>query len=336
MARTKAMTLKAAWAAIDKARGTTKPKPVTAAAIAKLRKELAAKGHALPKEIAASLAIHDGGVHIRSYDLLPAKMIASWSENTQHGDVAFAGDSGGHVYVVDERGRVKGIDFKPRQRFSVAPSIAAWLTSIAKQLERGTLVVDIDRRSIVEKELPPSVERAERTTQRIEYPFADEVTKLIETGKVAALRAMLDDGRITASAHFWTYATLIVVAAGKDQLGVVKLLLSRGCPIDNGAASGDRTALFETCWGAGKRKCFAHLLAKGADPNAMTSYDGTPLHAAATYGHPDLVKKLLAAGADPTLKDAHGRTALDNAKKHTGATGAKLIALLETTRSRRR
>ena len=43
----------------------------------------------------------------------------------------------------------------------------------------------------------------------------------------------------------------------------------------------------------------------------MQEYGLTPLHNAARYGHADVVKKLVAAGADTTIKNNDGKRAKD-------------------------
>jgi ankyrin repeat protein len=52
------------------------------------------------------------------------------------------------------------------------------------------------------------------------------------------------------------------------------------------------------------------------DPSAVNILEGrgAPLHEAARAGHAHLVQSLLAAGADPSLRDPEGRTALDLAQ----------------------
>lgn len=45
----------------------------------------------------------------------------------------------------------------------------------------------------------------------------------------------------------------------------------------------------------------------------------TPLHRASYGGHEDIVKLLLANGADPTQPDADGLTAVDKASKKSNA-----------------
>lgn len=53
------------------------------------------------------------------------------------------------------------------------------------------------------------------------------------------------------------------------------------------------------------------LIARGADVNAQDDILGnTALHRVARLGHIDYVKALIEAGADPTLKNKYGETAL--------------------------
>ena len=77
------------------------------------------------------------------------------------------------------------------------------------------------------------------------------------------------------------------------------------------------------------------LLAAGADVNASApALDGwTPLHYAAWHGNAAAVRLLLAAGADATLLDWYGRTALDWAR--AGAHTAAAQRLREATQGAR-
>jgi ankyrin repeat protein len=60
------------------------------------------------------------------------------------------------------------------------------------------------------------------------------------------------------------------------------------------------------------------LLSLGADANYVDPFGMTPLLWAAIsdYGHSEIVKALLAAGADPYVRDKDGATALSLAKKY--------------------
>eukprot|EP01046_Picozoa_sp_COSAG06_P077733 COSAG06_NODE_25459_length_636_cov_1.052142_1_plen_107_part_10 len=57
------------------------------------------------------------------------------------------------------------------------------------------------------------------------------------------------------------------------------------------------------------------LCTHGAALDARDDGQNTPLILAAFYGHPKICAMLLAMGADPSLKDNEGKTALDNARK---------------------
>ena len=57
------------------------------------------------------------------------------------------------------------------------------------------------------------------------------------------------------------------------------------------------------------------LLSHGADPNARENGDNvTPLHLAAAHGLLESVRILLDAGADPSIPDGDGVTALEHAR----------------------
>jgi uncharacterized protein len=70
----------------------------------------------------------------------------------------------------------------------------------------------------------------------------------------------------------------------------------------------------------------ARLLKEGADPNAQDDDGFSPLHFAAQEALPDAVRLLLNAGADPNLEDSFGRTPLGRAA-HTEQ-GIQVIKLL--------
>jgi ankyrin repeat protein len=73
------------------------------------------------------------------------------------------------------------------------------------------------------------------------------------------------------------------------------------------------------------------LITLGPDVNAQSHRGRTPLMAAVIRGAAEVVDMLLKRGADPTLKDRTGRTALDRAHP-----GSKVAVLLETALKDRR
>ena len=72
------------------------------------------------------------------------------------------------------------------------------------------------------------------------------------------------------------------------------------------------------------------MLDHGADPNVRWGHwdaDVTPLHLAAWQGHAEVVEALLAAGADPTIRDSkHNGDALGWAE-HSGRADVVRILL---------
>jgi hypothetical protein len=107
-------------------------------------------------------------------------------------------------------------------------------------------------------------------------------------------------------------ATALIRAAGTGDLRLVRLLVDAGAPLDDACpCAGHESAL----WAAvniGAADVVDYLLDHGASVNGG-AFEGevTALHVAAYRQHHDLVRRLLAAGADPGATDAHGRTAAD-------------------------
>ena len=53
------------------------------------------------------------------------------------------------------------------------------------------------------------------------------------------------------------------------------------------------------------------LLKAGADPNARTANNWTPLHGVAKWGRPETIRVLLDSGADPAAVNDMGETPFD-------------------------
>jgi ankyrin repeat protein len=87
--------------------------------------------------------------------------------------------------------------------------------------------------------------------------------------------------------------------------------VSSSIPLTNAVTSGDEKAV-------------SALLANGADVNETTSGGQTPLILAVIFGHTNLVKLLMRAGADPQLRDNLGLNAIEWAQRR-GSTEAVTI-----------
>ena len=103
-------------------------------------------------------------------------------------------------------------------------------------------------------------------------------------------------------------------AAKAGKLDEVEAAVDAGAPME--WANPDwygRRAVHIASW-QGHKDVVAFLGSRGADVNAVTDSQETPLHYAAWSGHASVCTTLLALGADPAAKDKHGRTALDVAR----------------------
>ena len=74
-----------------------------------------------------------------------------------------------------------------------------------------------------------------------------------------------------------------------------------------------------------RRDAIDLLIKHGADVNAVTNWDATPLHLAAFHGHVHAASRLLDNGANPQLKDDYGLTPLAMAQTKGHSQCADLI-----------
>jgi ankyrin repeat protein len=104
----------------------------------------------------------------------------------------------------------------------------------------------------------------------------------------------------------------IAVAIERGDIAAIKDLVEAGTPADTPIDYGSGHAITPLIKAAerGKRDIVKYLIAKGANVNAKGTDDGqTALMAAITRGFDDVVDLLIAAGADVKAKDARGNTA---------------------------
>ena len=119
-----------------------------------------------------------------------------------------------------------------------------------------------------------------------------------------------------------TYFAPIHSAARMRDLAEVKRQLELGAQVDelNGRAKngdGGNTPLWFACQGPwpGGLPLVSLLLEAGADVDRPCEHGTTALHLATSWGHVDVVQRLLTAGATSSVKDADGRTALDRVEQ---------------------
>ena len=143
-------------------------------------------------------------------------------------------------------------------------------------------------------------------------------------GNVAKLNELVDkvnvDARLSEDGE-----TALHRAASRGHLRAVALLLDRGAKVD--ATDGEDVTPLILASYRGQTDVVKLLLERGAAVNAREKRNGlSSLSHAVGRGDKELVSVLLAHGADPLLKDADGRTALERAE----ANGAsEIVALLK-------
>lgn len=112
----------------------------------------------------------------------------------------------------------------------------------------------------------------------------------------------------------------LLEACRRDDPAEVAELLSRGACVESRARGSEWTPLICACASCGVETARL-LLAAGADPSVPAADGRTPLHFSAELGEVVLIRMLLARGADPARRDRHGESPLEAAVRG-GATDA--------------
>jgi ankyrin repeat protein len=124
---------------------------------------------------------------------------------------------------------------------------------------------------------------------------------------------------------------------GDAQLPVLAALIAAGARVDAPGGGRGHTALMRAC--AGKREGAASveaLLAAGAAVDARTLDGRTALFEACFWCRGDLLRLLLAAGADPRVEDAAGTTLLMAVPRKSADDAAFLREVVEAVAAGRR
>ena len=116
-------------------------------------------------------------------------------------------------------------------------------------------------------------------------------------------------------------------AAEAGKLDEVEAAVDAGAPMEwaNPDRYGRRAVHVASAYG--HKDVVAFLGSRGADVNAVTDDQRTPLHLAALNGKASVCTTLLTLGADPAAKNRLGKTALDLAREY--GNNPECVAVLE-------
>ncbi len=142
--------------------------------------------------------------------------------------------------------------------------------------------------------------------------MTQQLLEAVKAGDVARASQLLAAGA-DVNARDAYGATALMNAAHGGNLEMVEALLAAGAEVDAKDELG-WTALMKACYNADLNRGFpeivARLIAAGADPNVKITYGIRPLMLAAGYGEAGVCQALLAGGADVLARNDGDLTAL--------------------------
>ena len=142
--------------------------------------------------------------------------------------------------------------------------------------------------------------------------MSEQLMEAIKASDNTRVRDLLSDGA-DANARDAYGATALMNAAHGGSLEMVNDLLAAGAEVDAKDELG-WTALMKACYNADMDRGFpeviSRLIAAGADPNVKIGYGIRPLMLAGGYGEASVCEALIAGGADVLARNDGGLTAL--------------------------
>lgn len=142
--------------------------------------------------------------------------------------------------------------------------------------------------------------------------MSQQLIEAVNAGDVARVRDLIAQGADVDARDAYG-ATALMNAAHSGNLEMVETLLAAGAEVDAKDELG-WTALMKACFNAEQDRGFpdivSRLIKAGADPNVKITYGIRPLMLAAGYGEARVCEALLAGGADVLARNDGGLTAL--------------------------
>lgn len=160
------------------------------------------------------------------------------------------------------------------------------------------------------------VERGARVNARHREAGSTPLHYAVITNHAAVVEFLLDKGA-DLQATYQSGSTPLHLAANRGYAGIAGLLIARGAEV-NRADAGGATPLDEAAW-KGHAAMVTLLIGKGGRFSAAT------LSQAVTKGHDDVVKLLLAAGADANATGTDGQSLVELALRYRQRATAEVL-----------
>ena len=149
-------------------------------------------------------------------------------------------------------------------------------------------------------------------------------------GETARLSELLAEDRSRANAFAADGFTPLGLAAFFRHPAAVRMLLANGAEVNVPSRNAQRVAPIHSAVAGGDAEIVRDLLADGADVHAREG-GFTPLHGAAAEGNVEMVQLLLDHGADPNARSDTGKTPADLARDRGKSKAVELLASVDST-----
>jgi ankyrin repeat protein len=196
---------------------------------------------------------------------------------------------------------------------------------VSKLLEEDRALVDAKKSGVSALLTAVYHRQPEIARLLVEQSAPLDIFEASALGDVGRLRKLLaeDPGRVNAVAP--DGFTPLGLASFFGHAGAAQLLLENGADPNLPAQNATKVAPLHSAVAGGNTEIVRDLLAHGADVHARQEGGFTPLHNAAFEGEEELIELLLAHGSDRAARSDAGKTPADLAREKGRQRAAQLL-----------
>jgi uncharacterized protein len=147
----------------------------------------------------------------------------------------------------------------------------------------------------------------------------------VERGDEEKVRALIDAGVDPNEVDQLSSTPIWLIAFGSGRYEIASLFARAGADVEIVDSRG-KSLLHRLASQGPKVEPVRRALALGVSHTTVDRHGWSALHGAAAYGHTEIVRELLAAGADPNVKTTEGKKPIDFARTNNHASVAKILA----------